>query len=215
MLAASRDLYGISEPATAKALLQRFGLEGAVRARLGEFGVDDLWEAFVALQRRIYARMLADVEAIRRAQLPHSIAVLDEVRQDGFRVALATMSYRDQTRAVLDVLGLTGVFEVIVTEDDVQHGKPDPEIYRLVAHLLGVPAAQCLVIEDTLAGVQSALAAGMWCIAVPTYLTREQVHTARVLDGRWIVDDPADLIAVVQYMLAQREMDETGDHRSG
>lgn len=204
VLEASQDLYGISEPLTAQTLIQRFDLEDAIRERLHEFGADAPWEVFLAVQRRSYAQMLADSEAIRRAVLPEAVAVLDFVTRDSYKVALATMSYRDQTERVLDALGLAEAFEVIVTEDDVEKGKPDPEIYLSVARSLGVHPGRCLVIEDTLAGVRSALAAGTWCIAVPTHLTRDEVHDAGVLPKRWIVDDPAQLMAVVQEMLSER-----------
>ncbi len=204
VLEASQDLYGISEPLTAQTLIQRFELEHAIRQRLHEFGVHSPVDAFLAVQRRAYARMLDDSEDIRRAVLPEAIAVLDVVRRDGFKVALATMSYRDQTERVLDALGLSEAFDAVVTEDDVERGKPDPEIYLCVAQRLGVRPARSLVIEDTLAGVRSALAAGMWCIAVPTHLTRDEVHGADVLPEHWIVDDPAQLKTVVQKMLSER-----------
>jgi beta-phosphoglucomutase len=200
-LAGLQDLYGISETRTAAVLIERFGLAEAVGRRQEELGVETLEEAFLALQRRLYADMLADHEAIRQAQLPHSMALLDEMRQVGLRIGLATMSYRDQVKRILEALHLGEAFEVIVTDEDVQEGKPDPEIYLLAALRLGVEPARCLVIEDTRAGVLSALAAGMRCIAVPTELTHTEVHGAGVLDERWIVDDPALLRTVVQRIL--------------
>ncbi|MBC7260677.1 MAG: HAD-IA family hydrolase, partial [Chloroflexi bacterium] len=82
-----------------------------------------------------------------------------------------------------------------------------PEIYLRVAQALAIPPAQCLVIEDSLSGVQAALAAGRWCIAVPTPLTSRSIHEAHVLDRRWIVDDPAAVKAVVWSLVgkAKRE----------
>jgi beta-phosphoglucomutase-like phosphatase (HAD superfamily) len=76
------------------------------------------------------------------------------------------MSYRIQVRRVLEILGWSGHFDYVATRDDVGHGKPDPEIYLLVARELGVPPWECLVVEDSPAGVEAARAAGMWCIAV-------------------------------------------------
>jgi HAD superfamily hydrolase (TIGR01509 family) len=200
-----QDQYGVSERRTAEVLIERFGLQHALRTRLAEFDAETLWEALLAVQRRIYAGMLTDREAIRSAQRPHIVALLDEVRQDGLRLGLATMSFQDQAERVLEALELADAFEVILTADDVELGKPDPEIYLLVARQLGVCPERCLVIEDTLAGVQSALAAGMWCVAVPTELTRAEVHDAAVLDERWIVDDPALLRTVVRACLGDAE----------
>jgi len=57
---------------------------------------------------------------------------------------------------------------VLVTGDDVEHGKPDPEPYQHAAELLGVPAADCVVVEDAPAGVLAAKRAGMTVLAVTT-----------------------------------------------
>jgi beta-phosphoglucomutase-like phosphatase (HAD superfamily) len=87
----------------------------------------------------------------------------------------------------------------------VEHGKPNPEIYLLVASELGVPPESCLVIEDSPAGVKAALGAGMWCIAVTTPFTRDAVHAAQLLEDRWIVDDAGRLPNVVQRMVEGRK----------
>jgi beta-phosphoglucomutase len=208
VIAASQDLYGISERLTALALIERFSLQDSIKLRLAEFGVLIPWEAFLKLQRSSYMDMLADRQALRQLGMSETLAVLDKVRRDGFRVALATMSYRDQAEAVLAALGLAHDFEVVVTAEDVLEGKPDPEIYWLVAQRLGLAPHQCLVIEDTLAGVQSAIATGMWCIAVPTYLTRDEVHSGHLLDERWILDDPAALYGALEEMLQKRMVQE-------
>ena len=91
--------------------------------------------------------------------------------------------------------------------DDVEQGKPDPKIYLLVSCELDVPPDRCLVIEDSPSGVKAALAAGMWCIAVTTPFTHQAVHAERLLDERWIVDDPAALTAVVQRMVEKGKRD--------
>ena len=65
-----------------------------------------------------------------------------------------------------------------------------------MARQLDIPPPECLAIEDSPAGVQAALAARMWCIAVTTPFTREQIHGEQLIDERWVVDDPAALTAV-------------------
>jgi len=208
VIAASQDLYGTSDHLTALILIERFSLQDSIQARLAQWGMQTPWEAFLKLQRGIYMDMVADRQALRQRGIADTLAVLDAVRRAGFRVALATMSFRDQAETVLDALGLAHAFELVVTAEDVQEGKPDPEIYRLVAQRLGLSSQQCLVIEDTLVGVQSAVAAGMWCIAVPTYLTRDEVHGGHVLDERWILDDPAALQGALEEMLQERMVEE-------
>lgn len=88
----------------------------------------------------------------------------------------------------------------------MERGKPNPEIYRLVARELKTLPAECLVIEDSPTGVKAAQAAGMHVIAVSTPFAREGLHAGRLLEKRWIVDDPTTLPAVVQAMMtAQAE----------
>ena len=72
-----------------------------------------------------------------------------------------------------------------------------------MAKQLNTPPAQCLVIEDSASGVKAAIAAGMWCIAVTTEYTREAVYAGKLLDSRWIVDDPAKLVEVAKQMIAE------------
>ena len=67
--------------------------------------------------------------------------------------------------------------EVLVTADDVTNGKPDPEPYELARRELGIPASECVVVEDTPAGITAAKSAGMTVFAVTT------THAAALLHG--------------------------------
>jgi beta-phosphoglucomutase len=202
---AFKEVVGLPRREVAQALVKRFDLEEKSRARMAEFGVSAPWQAFVQVRLQIYEAMLADPEVLRSNQWPHNVALLNEARRTGCWTALATMSRCEQARRVLEVLDLAETFDFVATRDDVEHGKPDPEIYQLVAQELGVPPAECLVIEDSPSGVKAALAAGMWCIAVTTPFTYRRIHAERLLDERWVVDDPATLTAVVQQMVAERK----------
>jgi len=204
---ACQDLIGVSDAETALTLIQRFRLEDAAQARMAELGVDTSWQAFMEMQMRIYNQMVDDPGVLRREQLPHNIALLHEARQNGYKTALATLSSREQTSRLLGMLGLSGAFDFVATQDDVKRPKPDPEIYQLVAQELTIHPSECLVLEDSPTGVGAALAAGMWCIAVPSSLTSQAVHAAGLLDKRWIVDDPATVKAVVQRMIAEQQLD--------
>jgi beta-phosphoglucomutase-like phosphatase (HAD superfamily) len=121
-----------------------------------------------------------------------------ELRGAGYRTGLATMSHTEQARRVLGILGLTDAFDAMATRDDVEHGKPDPEIDLLVARELGAKPEDCPVIEDSPAGVAAALAAGMDAIAVTTALTRQRFRETDLLDRCRVVDDPRRLPAVVR-----------------
>jgi beta-phosphoglucomutase-like phosphatase (HAD superfamily) len=103
---------------------------------------------------------------------------------------------------VLDILRLTDEFDVIVTRDDVEHGKPDPEMHLLAARELDVEPEECLAIEDSPAGVKAALAAGMELLAVTTELTRQKFRDTNLLERSHIVDDPRTLPAIVRHLLS-------------
>ena len=205
VIEAFKEVVGLSRQEVASALVRRFDLEEAARSQMHKFGVTTPWQAFVQLRLRYYEDMLADPDILVQNQWPHSVALLEKARRNGCKTALATMSRCTQTRRVLDELDLADAFDFVATRDDVERGKPDPEIYQLVARELGHPPDQCLVIEDSPSGVRAALEAGMWCIAVATPFTQQRLHKEGVLDERWIVNDPSVLMTTVQVMLDERE----------
>lgn len=196
------DLVGLSRQEVAVGLMRRFELEDAARARMAEFGVGAPWQAYVQIRLGIYEEMLGDPKLIQEHRYPHNIALLRSVRQEGFPTALATQSHREPARRVLDILGLEDEFDVVVTRDDVEHGKPDPEMHLLAARELGVGPEECLAIEDSPAGVEAALAAGAEIVAVTTELTRQKFRDTNLLDRCHVVDDPRMLHIVVRRLIS-------------
>jgi len=98
--------------------------------------------------------------------LPGAASLAAEVAASGLGYALVTSSQHEFVDAVLARTGLE--FPVLVCGNDVRRGKPDPEPYLLAARRLGVDPARCLVLEDSVAGVTAAEAAGCFVVAVPT-----------------------------------------------
>lgn len=82
-------------------------------------------------------------------------------------VAVASSAHREVIDAALDATGLTDVFRVVVSSDEVDHGKPAPDVYLEAARRLGADPRACLVVEDSLNGVRAARAAGMTVVLVP------------------------------------------------
>lgn len=182
-------------------LIERFKLDERAQARMAEFSVDTPWQAFIQVRLKYYDELLADPETLRQNQWEHNVALLKLARQKSCRTGLATMSHCEQVRYVLDVLDLADHFDFVATRDDVQNGKPDPEIYLLVASELGITSDECLVIEDSAAGVRAAQAAGMHVIAVATPFTHQSLHSAELLDDHYIVDEPEHLLDVVREFI--------------
>jgi beta-phosphoglucomutase family hydrolase len=90
--------------------------------------------------------------------------LMDELERNGFKAAVATSSSRDFAENILNMLKIRKKFEVVVTADDIEKCKPNPEIFLLTARLLGVKPGDCVVIEDSANGVIAAKRAGMKCI---------------------------------------------------
>jgi HAD superfamily hydrolase (TIGR01509 family) len=112
---------------------------------------------------------------------PGVMALLDRLRRRGYRLALASSGDGRKVAFSLQALGLNGVFEAVVTGDDVGHSKPHPEIYLTAAQRLGVDPAACVAIEDAPNGVQAAKRAGMRCIAVTNSVPREELQGADLI----------------------------------
>jgi HAD superfamily hydrolase (TIGR01509 family) len=105
--------------------------------------------------------------ANRVGLFPSAKTTLEKLRQMKLRLAVATSSVSASARPFLERTGIRSSFEVIVTGDEIQRGKPYPDIYLCTAEKLGVPADACLVVEDALSGVAAAKAANMPVAAIP------------------------------------------------
>ena len=200
---AFKEVVGLDRRSVAVALMKRFDLEDAARARMQEFGVVVPWQAYVQIRLRIYTAMLADPDEIRNHQWPCAIELLHEARRTLCRTGLATMSYCPQVQRILEALDLAQAFDFIATRDDVEQGKPSPEIYLLVAKELEVSPEDCLVIEDSPTGVCAAQAAGMNVIAVSTPYTHDRLVSEQLLPATRIVDDPRLVQEAVARVLAE------------
>ncbi len=113
---------------------------------------------------------------------PGARELLTALKEEGVPSALVTMSWRSLADAVLAALP-DGTFDVVVTGDEVSHGKPHPEPYRAAARLLGVSPEDCVAIEDSPTGVRSAVAAGVPTLAVPHVVTVPEMAGAVHLDS--------------------------------
>jgi HAD superfamily hydrolase (TIGR01509 family) len=109
----------------------------------------------------------ADFFANRIDVFPSTKPVLQELRQMKLHLAVATSSVSASALPFLARHGLSAFLEVVVTGEEVEHGKPHPDIYLRAAEKLGVTADACLVIEDALSGIAAAKAAKMRVAAIP------------------------------------------------
>ena len=83
-------------------------------------------------------------------------------------VSIASGGPRDIVGRMLEIAGLAPLFKVVVTPEDVVHGKPAPDMFLLAAKKMGVEPEKCLVFEDAEPGMRAAVAAGMKFVRVPS-----------------------------------------------
>ena len=94
--------------------------------------------------------------------------LLEFIVQQQMPYCLATNSRAINAYECLELAGIKDVFSTIISRDDVQHGKPAPDIFLKAAELLQVPINECLVLEDSHAGILAASRAGAFSIFVPS-----------------------------------------------
>src|SRR6266496_858465 len=136
-----RNVLGVSYRLAVEFFKKAFGLSASA---------DEL------IQRR--GEIATEFFANRVGLFPSAKEVLQELRRMNLRLTVATSSVSASA---------TAFFDVIVTGDEIEHGKPRPDIYLRAAAKLNVAADACLVIEDALAGIAAAKAAKMRVAAIP------------------------------------------------
>lgn len=133
------------------------------------------------LQRRMWALFRQ-----RLPWRPGARHLLDALGARGVPLGLVSSSPRALVDAALDDMG-EHRFAVTVAGDEVTHAKPHPEPYLTAAHALGLPAASCVVLEDSPTGLMAGEAAGCVVVAVPSVVAIEPTP------GRYVVDSLADI----------------------
>jgi len=125
-------------------------------------------------------RKIEDREAIADGivAIPGAVTLLNTIPRGRWCVVTSGTRYLATTR--MRRFGIP-VPDILVTADDVRHGKPDPEPYRRGAELFKANPADCVVIEDAPAGIRSARSAGMKVISLPTTYPASELHEADVI----------------------------------
>jgi len=102
------------------------------------------------------------------ALLPGVEHWLRRLHAEGWRQAIASAAPRANVDTILEIVDAGACFQAIVSAEDVQRGKPDPQVFLVAAERLGVPTARCVVVEDAPPGIEAAHRGGMRAIGVRT-----------------------------------------------
>ena len=122
-----------------------------------------------ALMDELHALVMAEVLAGVPPR-PGALELIDALRAAGVRLAVASNSRREFVEHALQTAGLAdGRFDAVVTADDVAAPKPAPDLYLSACSALGAAPEQCAALEDSAVGVASAVAAGLYVVAVPYF----------------------------------------------
>jgi len=98
---------------------------------------------------------------------PGLIELLDFLKSNRYKMTVATSTDRKKAAHLFQKAGISPYFDDIVCGDMVEHGKPEPDIYLKACQLIGVAPGECLALEDSLMGIQSAYSAGMKPVMIP------------------------------------------------
>lgn len=132
---------------------------------------------------------------------PGLLSFIHEVKNAGLSLAVATAADEYNARFTINALGLQNYFDVVVTSTEVKEGKPSPAVYEAACEQLGKAPNCCCVFEDTVHGVQAAVAAGMAVVGITTshaaYELQEAGARAAMPDFTAInIDSLQSLIAI-------------------
>ncbi len=122
-----------------------------------------------------FAKREAFLKRLGSVTLINEVAAFAESLRGKMPMAIATGGSRMVIEKTLKIVGISDWFDEVVTADDVEEGKPAPDIFLKAAKLLGVNPEKCLVLEDAPAGILAAQRAGMQVIAIPSPLASSAV----------------------------------------
>lgn len=143
--------------------------------------------------KEIWTRMSIDKYRYEVPLKPGVREFLEHVTSRGIRCGIATSNGREMVDAVMTSLDITRYFQVVTTACEVEHGKPEPDIYLKVAEHLGVKPAECLVFEDVPAGILAGKRAGMTVCAIEDDFSRAMKEEKLSL-ADYFVDDYFEIL---------------------
>ncbi len=128
-----------------------------------KYGIEEDVDGLVTLRKRNYEN------AVRSGKLRETPGIeefLKKLKKQKIKTAIVSGSHKTNVQAALDVFGLSKYFDVIVSGDDLEKRKPDPEPFLYAARKLGLKPEECIAVEDSFSGAKSVRAAGMKLVVV-------------------------------------------------
>ncbi|GGU46070.1 HAD family hydrolase [Streptomyces lavendofoliae] len=139
------------------------GTRETLAALKEEYGLDAPLDELLAGKNRHYLELARAATEV----FPEMRALVERLHAEGVPMAVASGSSRAAIEAVLGGTGLDAYLTTLVSAEEVERGKPAPDVFLEAARRLGVEPEHCVVLEDAPPGAAAARAAGMRCVAVP------------------------------------------------
>ncbi len=144
------QLRGVSRIASLEIILKHNGVELSA----------DEKARYADIKNEYYKDLLESIDA--RALVPGAVDFIRELRVRGLKTGLGSSSRNAET--VLNKLGISDLFDGVITGNDITKSKPDPQIFLLVAQKLGLDPGDCAVFEDAVSGVEAARNGGFFSV---------------------------------------------------
>ena len=159
-----------------------------------------------AAKKRTYEIYL-DLVPTQLEAFPGAKELVEACRDAGLLVAVASGTDKIKALASLRKIGLPeGAWDTVVTGNDVKQNKPAPDIFLSAARKLDVPAVACVVLEDSVNGIQAAKAAGMRCVAVAQTFPADRLQGADVVQNKISDVRLSDLVPDLAHGESRKEL---------
>ncbi|MEM9078338.1 MAG: HAD family phosphatase [Bacteroidota bacterium] len=185
------QFVGLSRQEVVSGLAEKFKAE--LKDYLDSSDTEFIEEKLIETRLKIYREILDDTELLSNHFCSFTLGLFHRLFQEKYTLVLATMSHLPEAKKVTEAMGIFEKFDLILTRDDVENGKPQPDIYNKAKTILGLASEEFLVIEDSANGIKAAQNAHMSVFAVTNDITRKSVHDCNLLELKFIVDELAEL----------------------
>lgn len=129
---------------------------------------------------------------------PGLLELIDVLTGSGVKLGVASNSFKKYVTLALESLGVIDSFACVITAEDVEQGKPAPDIYLLAAQCLEADPENCLALEDSPVGMIAALSAGMFCAVIPN----QHIQGANFSDATYVFSSLVELTQALPEILS-------------
>lgn len=172
------DEQGISFTLEQKNQYVGLSTEKIIQKLIDDFGLRGEVEELVARKTDYYLKLVREKLPV----YPQMKPLITSLYAAGVPLAIASGSSLAIIHSVLEATQLQEYFSVVTSAEEVAKGKPAPDVFLEAAHRLAVNPKDCIVVEDSIYGVQAAQAAGMKCIAIPYLAESAQMESFQKVD---------------------------------